>query len=83
MGGSKRLLEEREARLQYGLDVCLKLDAVRECDDHPGSYYEGTGSLEEALEEAESEEDEEAIRDAYNDNTGLDGCPSCDRHDRE
>lgn len=80
MGGAKRLLEEREAQYQHGLSLCVEAGALEECEFHEGSYYDGGEGVEVALEQAQSDEDREAIQFAYDDNSGIDYCSICDRN---
>ena len=83
MGGAKRLMEEQQAQYDRGLSLCIEAGAIEECENHPGSYFEGGEGLESALELASDEEDEAAIQEAYADNSGIDYCPSCDRNMRD
>lgn len=83
MGGTKRLMEEQQAEYDRALAICIEAGAIDECENHPGSYYEGGEGVESALEEAEDDEDKAAIQAAYDDNSGIDYCPSCDRNMRD
>ena len=83
MGGAKRLMEEQQAQYDDGLAACIAVDAIEECENHPGSYYEGSGDVEEAINRAANDEEKAAIQTAYDDNSGIDYCPSCDRNMRD
>ena len=83
MGGAKRLMEEQQAQYDRGLSMCIEAGAIEECELHPGSYYDGGEGVEAALEQAEDDEDREAIQMAYDDNSGIEYCPSCDRNMRD
>ena len=98
MGGAKRLMEEQEARYHQGLQICIEAGLIEECEMHPGSYYDGSGELEDAyryanagvtagrvnLDDGMSRRDlTDAIKDAYEDNSGIDYCSSCDRNIRD
>jgi hypothetical protein len=78
MGGTKRMLEEQEAEYKRGLAMCIEAGAIDECELHPGCYYDGGEDIESALENAEDDEDREAMQSAYDDNSGIEYCPSCD-----
>lgn len=83
MGGAKRLMEEQQARYADGLAACVAVGAINQCKMHPGSYYEGSGDVEDALKLAGSDDERAAIQTAYDDNSGIDYCPSCDRYMRD
>lgn len=83
MGGMKRIMEEQEAEYQRGLAMCIEAGAIEECEFHPGSYYATGEGVEDALEGAEDDEDRKAIQAAYDDNAGIDYCPSCDKNARD
>ncbi len=83
MGGSKRRQEEQEAEYQSGLEACIEAGSIEECEYHPGSYYDGGEDVEEALNNAASADDKAAIQLAYDDNSGIDYCPSCDKNMRD
>ncbi len=40
MGGNKLNLEEIEFKRESALELCIKIGAIKECDDHPGEYFE-------------------------------------------
>ena len=97
MSGIKRHIEDIEARYRFGLELCMETGALEECENHPGSYYEGDEG-EDGLEAAyklansritsgklqmERREATDAIKDAYEDNSGIDYCPSCDHNMRD
>lgn len=82
MGGAKRLMEEQQAEYDEGLAACVAGGAIEECELHPGSYYEGSEDIDEVLEQADPQ-DRPAIQMAYDDNSGIDYCPSCDRNARD
>lgn len=86
MSGIKRLMEDQQADYDAGVAACLATDALEECENHPGSIYEGAegaDGLEAALASASSPEEKAAIRAAYEDNSGIDYCPSCDNNMRD
>lgn len=80
MSGSKRLLEDREAKYQHGLHLCIEAGAIEECEFHPGNYYDSGEGIEDALMSARTAEDREAIQEAYEDNSGIDYCTTCDNN---
>lgn len=81
----------------FGLSMCLESGAIEECENHPGSYYEGgegQDGLEAAYKLANSQISAgklgmdrraatDAIKEAYDDNSGIDYCPSCDNNMRD
>lgn len=98
MGGTKRYMEEMEARRQQGLAICIEAGVIEECEYHPGCYYDGGEDVEEAYRYANAEVSAgrislsdgqtrrdltDAIKDAYEDNSGIDYCPSCDHNMRD
>lgn len=97
MGGAKRYMEEMEARYQQGLAICVEVGAIETCEFH-GDHYEGHGDVEEAYRYANAEvtagritlpdgmtrrDLTDAIKNAFEDNSGIDYCPSCDHNMRE
>lgn len=94
MGYTKRRFEREQDLHNLGVRLCIDVGALAECDNHPGSYYDGGGEVEEAYRlanslisrgeiELESGEDRrtitDAIKGAYEDNVHADGCMSCDK----
>lgn len=41
MGIAKRELERRNALAEAGVALCVAMEVLHECDDHPGTYYAG------------------------------------------
>lgn len=95
MGGAKRLMEEREAAYQTGLDICIEAGAIEECENHPGSYYEGGEDVDAAYKLVNSKitrgeygdpgkvnrrEMTDWIKSAFEDNRGIDSCAQCDKN---
>ena len=93
MGISKRHLERQQDLYDTGLQLCIEVGAIAECEHHPGSYYDGGGEVEDAYKlaasrvargEIETSGNEgqqtvtDAIKAAYQDNFVADGCMSCD-----
>lgn len=86
MGGAKRLLEEQQADYDAGVAACAETGALEECEYHPGTFYEGPEAedgLRIALENASTDEERAAIQSAYDDNSGIDYCSSCDNNMRD
>lgn len=94
MGATKRGLERLEGLYDLGLQICIEVGAIEECEYHPGSYYDGGGDVEDAYRlaasrvksgkiETSSTETQRTITDAvkaaYEDNYHADGCMSCDK----
>lgn len=86
MSGIKRYMEDQQSDNDAGVAACLAADALEECESHPGSIYEGSegaDGLESALAAANSDEERASIQSAYDDNSGIDYCPSCDINMRD
>jgi hypothetical protein len=81
MSGIKRFMEDQQADFDAGVAACLATGALESCINHPGSIYEGpegADGLEAALANASSSEEQAAIQSAFDDNSGIDYCPTCD-----
>lgn len=79
-------MEDQQAGYDAGIAACLATDALEECEDHPGTIYEGpegSDGLEVALANADTDEARAAIQSAYDDNSGIDYCASCDNNMRD
>ncbi|MEE1990807.1 hypothetical protein QPL90_04700 [Pseudomonas syringae pv. syringae] len=93
MGGSKRLIEENDAKYSEALHIAVEDGALQECENHNGTYFADSGDVESAQEmasemfkngEIEYFDDErellKAIEAVIQQNSG-DECYSCDRSD--
>jgi len=98
MGQAKRMLEEIEATRTWAVDFLVSVGTLKECPYHDSSYYDGNGDLEYAyrvlnskiskgeitLARGQTRRDlTDALKDAYDDNSGLSRCSWCARHDDE
>ena len=94
MGITKRLMERDQELYDLGLQLCIAVGAIEECQFHPGTYYDGGGEVEEAYKLANSRvsggeielwdsEDRrtitDAVKGAYEDNYGVDRCMQCQK----
>jgi hypothetical protein len=95
MGGAKRLMEENEALRGEALQICLDVGALEECENHPGSYFDGGEEIQEAYKIANgritngeielpsriSRRDfTDIIKDVYEDNYFAESCTYCQRN---
>lgn len=89
-----RQSEQEQEMYELGLSLCLEAGAIEECEAHPGSYFQGEEEVVSAYKIAahkvkvgEINLDQKAVTDAvksaYDDNAGIDYCPSCDRNERD
>jgi len=94
MSGIKRHMEDIEAAYQGGLALCIEAGAIEECEYHPGTYFEGGEPVEAAYKLAARKvkageiggkqiEVTDAVKSAYEDNSGIDYCSSCDKNARD
>lgn len=91
MGFTKRIMEDREADYQQGVELCIKAGALEQCEYHEGIYYRGDEPVEEAYKLANSLITQgkiepgkdgrtgvtDSIKRAYEDNIGFDECAQC------
>ncbi|MDF3841709.1 hypothetical protein P3W55_08285 [Pseudomonas citronellolis] len=91
MGGAKRMIEEREDRRSTAIAIAVEAGALEECDHHDGTFFDGGGSVEEAIklgEEQFSEGEHGDLFDSKQDLVDLiqrvveeladpEGCPEC------
>ncbi len=98
MSVAKRTLEDREARYAEALHLLLEVGALKECENHPGTYMDGSGDLVAAYKLANSritagamevpsggsrKDVTDMIEAVYGDNSGLSVCPSCEKNERD
>ena len=90
MSRIKRLMEEQEGKRQDALGLLQEVGAIEECEIHDGITYEGSMSLDEALDQFEGEiedgsrlldgetlaEFKERLSNVYNENA-ADECYAC------
>ena len=92
MGAAKHAMMEREENLNAAAHFLVKLGTLSSCEFH-GDFYDGDGDLEQAYKTAAYKhkrgeisfsegmtqlEMTDLLKDAYEDNSGMDVCPSCD-----
>lgn len=93
MGYGKRGMERDQELYNLGLDLCVEVGALKQCDVHEGTYYDGDEEVTEAyklankritdgeieLEAGETRETvTDAIKGAYDDNSNMSICSACD-----
>ncbi len=94
MGSAKRQWEETQGEKQIALMLLVESGVIRECQYHPGTYFEGNEPIEAAYKLANTRISEnqaalphgysrrqytDLIKSVYEDHSGLDSCPCCDR----
>lgn len=95
MGGNKALIDEMRELRGMAMQVALEAGLLKECEYHPGIYYEGGSELQQAyrfansqisarkveLPEGVSRKDfTDAIKSVYDDNSLPDECSICEKH---
>lgn len=95
MGLMKRIAMAEEAAYDQARDFLVEAGTLEECENHPGTFFDGDGDLEAAYKRANAGisngkiplgqgETRRAYTDrlkaVYEDNSGLDGCPECERN---
>jgi hypothetical protein len=95
MGQAKRQLMENEEQYEWARSLLCKLGTLEECENHEGTYFDGDGDLERAYKTAnaritsgeiklrsgqERRDVTDLLKEVYDDNSGLDSCPECDRN---
>lgn len=95
MGYWKKVGQDKEADYESARDLLCEAEALEECENHPGTFFEGSEPIESAyklanakitsgeleLDEGQSRTDiTDLLQSVYQDNAGLDGCPECERN---
>lgn len=97
MGGSKRMMEQREDDLSWARSFLIEIGTLESCEFH-GDTFDGDGDMERAyqilnarvtsgaipLASGQTRRDlTDLLKDAYEDSSGPDSCPSCDHNMRD
>jgi hypothetical protein len=84
-----------EAAYDEARGFLAQIGTLRECVDHPGTYFDGDGDLERAYKGANARitkgvivlsPDEtrrnytDRLKEVYEDNSGMEGCQECEDH---
>jgi hypothetical protein len=95
MGAMKQMAMAKQEAYDEARDFLVELGTLEECENHPGTYFEGDGDLEKAyraanacltkgnivLARGESQRDfTDRLKEVYDDNAGLEGCQECAEH---
>jgi hypothetical protein len=95
MGATKDLMEPAGAYLSHG-DTCLWRRSLEECKRHGGLYFDGGSDVDGAYRLANAgitagtiqlppgvsrHDFTDAIKKAYEENSGVGGCPHCAQDD--
>jgi hypothetical protein len=91
MGFAKREMEDRQAAYDEGLALCIEAGAISECEYHEGTYFQGQEEVVVAYRLAARRvaageiagpqgEVTDAVKAAYDDNSGVDSCMQCDKN---
>jgi hypothetical protein len=84
-------MEDQQAAYDEGLALCVEAGAIEECENHEGTYFEGPEEVTEAYKLAArrvasgeiggtQREVTDAVKAAYEDNSGVDSCMQCDKN---
>lgn len=91
MGGGRDM--EQEEQYYLGVQLCLEAGALEECEFHEGTYFQGHAEVEDAYKLANAQisrgefgeatpekrrEITDAIKTAYDDNSGASQCYQCE-----
>lgn len=86
---------EKEEAWEWAKGVLVEVAALEECENHPGTYFEGYADVEEAyryvnrkvtsgdivLKRGQTRKDlTDLIKEVYDDNSALSGCPECEEN---
>ena len=95
MGFWKNKAMEQEAEYESARDLLCEVGALEECENHPGTYFDGGTDVTDAyklanarvssgeitLKPGQSRRDlTNLIKAVYDDNSGLGGCQECERN---
>jgi hypothetical protein len=95
MGYMKQMAMAKEAAYDEARDFLVEIGTLKECENHPGTYFDGDGDLEHAYKMAnaritkgttvlgrgETRRDfTDRLKEVYEDNSGLEGCQECEDH---
>ena len=96
MGITKQKLLEREDLQADATSILVEVGALKECDNHPGIYFDlDEDKVTDAYKLAnrrltgkgatsrQRRESTDAIKDAYEGNSGNDGCEACRKNERD
>lgn len=90
----QRALAEQEA-YYAAVDFLCGLGVLEECENHPGTYFEGSGDITHAYQVANAgitagtialppgetrRSYTDRLKATYDDNSGLDACQECAEH---
>jgi hypothetical protein len=95
----KRMMEAQDELRSLSLGVLKEVGLLTECESHADTYYDGEqGDLEDAYKLANSKvtrgdnelpsgmsrrDFTDAIKGTYEENAGIDYCPSCEKMMRD
>jgi hypothetical protein len=95
MGQAKREMMEKEEEYEWARGLLCELGTLEECENHPGTYFDGDGDIagaykivnariksgEIALKPDQTTRDvTDLLKQVYEDNSGVDSCQECDRN---
>ena len=93
MGSMKQAAMEQEESYQEARDFLVEIGTLKECENHPGTHFDGDGDLEKAykmanarisrgdivLSHGDTRRDyTDRLKEVYEDNSGLEGCQACE-----
>jgi hypothetical protein len=90
MGIAKQQAMENEDRYWSGVGVLVEVGALEECENHPGTYFDcdpervvdayklaNSRLTQNGATTAKRRKVTDAIKEAYENNSGNDGCECC------
>ncbi|MHC4044852.1 hypothetical protein [Bradyrhizobium sp. 23AC] len=95
MGQAKWEMMKKEEQHEWARTLLCELGILEECENHPGTYFDGDGDVERAykvvnarissgeitLKSGQERRDvTDLLKEVYEDNSGLDSCQECDRN---
>jgi hypothetical protein len=95
MGYWKNKAMENEERYEWARQFLCEVGALKECENHEGTFFDGKIDVTEAykianaritsgkiaLEDGETRRElTDLIKAVYDDNSGLSGCPTCEKN---
>lgn len=86
---------KEQAEYQEAVGILCRVGALKECENHPGTYFDGPDDVEDAYRFANSaitagtiilssgqtrRQIMDRIKEAYDDNSGVGECQQCARN---
>jgi hypothetical protein len=92
VGYWKQIALAEEEEYERMRDFLAEIGTLRECENHPGTYYDGDGDRERAYRSANKRISDgtidldgktrrqftDLLKEVYDDNSALEGCEECE-----